>query len=296
MKPAEFEEKEYEGPLYHQLARSNRFWPPGQVLENYLGFDAALFVDDPFFWRLHHFRRAPRGFILNSFGWPSFPRKRLRRSRLPRFRVNCFVQAKRPVVGPRVPKRVSGLGSRRPFFRISIESDQQRTLEAAAVRLHGRALFTYAAPVFSRSQELFQHMLAGSMVENSTFPDVAQLAGQHAWYYNEPGAAGVANRSFEPLRMPPLEARVEELARVHQDSSEEGQSPSIALAELLRELQTVVGQVSEAGVEARAAYLFEEWREIAALQQFIDAPPALFAFLGVEAFAGYFNLQWLTVL
>lgn len=40
MKPAEFEEKEYEGPLYNQLERGNRLlWPPGQVLEGYLGFD-----------------------------------------------------------------------------------------------------------------------------------------------------------------------------------------------------------------------------------------------------------------
>lgn len=50
METVEFEEKEYESALYNQLASSNiHLWSPGQVLESYLGFDAALLVDDPFF-------------------------------------------------------------------------------------------------------------------------------------------------------------------------------------------------------------------------------------------------------
>src|SRR5690242_12323773 len=109
MKAAEFEEKEFEGALYRELARGNLFWPPGQVLESYLGFDAALFVDDPFFWHLHGIRRWPRGFSLYS-KWPHLPWNRLRRRRLPRFRVNCFIQAKRPLIGSRMPSRLAALG------------------------------------------------------------------------------------------------------------------------------------------------------------------------------------------
>jgi hypothetical protein len=36
MRPAEFEEKEYEFPLYRQLQQTDKeLWPPGQVLEDY---------------------------------------------------------------------------------------------------------------------------------------------------------------------------------------------------------------------------------------------------------------------
>jgi hypothetical protein len=43
MNPADFEEKEYEAPLYQQLERGDpRIWAPGQVLEHYLGFDRGL--------------------------------------------------------------------------------------------------------------------------------------------------------------------------------------------------------------------------------------------------------------
>ena len=148
MKAAEFEEKEYEGPLYNQLERGNRLlWSPGQVLEEYLGFDRAFMLEDSYLWRLHEIRRPYRGLSPYFSRWPFLPPERRHRNRLPRFRVNCFIQAKRSEFGKRLTKRLASLGERRPFFRFGIESDQQTTLEAAASRLRGKALFVYAAPV-----------------------------------------------------------------------------------------------------------------------------------------------------
>jgi hypothetical protein len=156
MKASEFEEKEYEVALYSQLQQSpSQLWSPGQVLESYLGFDAGLFLDDPLLWHLHGFRRALRGISPWHSLWPILRTKSWQRGRLPRFRFNCFIQAKRSFKGSRVPKKLSALGLTRPFFRFSIESDQQQTLEYAAKRLEHRALFTYAAPVFYKSGELF---------------------------------------------------------------------------------------------------------------------------------------------
>ena len=212
MNAAQFEEKEYETPLYSQLVGGGKnLWTPGQVLEHYLGFDAALSLDDPYLWHLHGFRNALRGFSPSRFRWPLLPRNRGLRSRLPRFRINCFIQAKRPQFGSRVPVKLVSLGPDRPFFKFSIDTDQQNTLEAAAKRFQGRALFSYAAPVFYQSRDLFRHTTAGSIVENSTFPDIGSLAGQHAWYYNRPGAVGIANRSFEYRQMPSLEDRIKGL-------------------------------------------------------------------------------------
>jgi len=66
-------------------------------------------------------------------------------------------------------------------------------------------------------------------------------------------------------------------------------------AELVRDLQALVAEIGDPGEQPRAAFLVEEWRGIRALAEQIDAPPALFSFLRVEAFCMYFNLMWLTI-
>lgn len=295
MKSAEFEEKEYESPLYSQLERGNSFlWQPGQVLETYLGFDAALFLSAPELWHLHGFRGRLRGLLADRFLWPYLPLK-YRSTRLPRFRLNCFIQAKRPEVGSRLNKRLSALGTRRPYFRFSTETDQQKALVAAAKRLRSRALFTYAAPVFHRSQELFKHMTLGSVVSNSTFPDVLSLETHKAWYYNQPGTTGLANPDFELLDLPSLEFRVEELVRENQNQNERDLTPSGALQELVRELQASLREDEQLLYQPRVAYLGEEWRRIETAAERMDAPPALFSFLAIEAFCGVFHLSWLTI-
>lgn len=292
MRPAEFEEKEYEFHLYDQLAAGNRnVWPPGQVLEGYLGFDCGLFVEDPYIWRLMG-RGIRRGLVPWFSMWRFIPRDA--RHRLPRFRVNCFIQAKRPEVGARITKRLRDLGNKQPVYRFSIDSDQQLVLEAAAEKLRGRALFAYAAAVFSTSRDLFRHATDGSMADNSTFPEVKALSSQHAWYYNEPGATGVVNRSFERRRMPSLQERLEALIGEHVNRTEEQQSPSDALSELFRSIHDVFEREGIAG-QARSAGLASEWRRIAIWTREFDMPPALASFLSISAFATYFNLSWLTI-
>jgi len=293
MKPAEFEEKEYEGALYNQLERGNRLlWPPGQVLEGYLGFDRIALLDDGYLWHVHGIRQPYRGIVPSRFRWPFLPRAL--KFRLPRFRANCFIQAKRPETGRR-PKKLAGLSTGKPCFRFSIASDQQSALEAAARRLRNRALFVYAAPVFSKSRELFAYTTRGTMVENSTFPDVLSLAGHKAWYYNEPGASGVVNQGYESLRLPGLDQQIASLLERQGDQSEASLSPSDALVQLRQELEVVVTQTAEVVDKARSAYLADEWRRIESFGESTEAPRALIAFLGIEAFALHFNLAWLTI-
>jgi hypothetical protein len=294
MRTAEFEEKEYEPALYNQLERWNRsLWQPGLVLESYLGFDAALFLSNPFLWELHGFSRRPRGLFAHRFRWPLWPAK-LPLTRLPRFRVNCFIQAKRPEFGSRLRKQLSALGTTRPYFRFAIEHDQQKALVAAANKLHKRALFTYAAPVFYRAQELFKHMTVGSIVQNSMFPDVLSLKNHSAWYYNKPGAIGIVNPDFELRELASLQDRIETLVRENSNQSERDVSPSVALEELLRELQASLTGNEELINDPRVAFLSEEWRRIRLAAEEIDAATALFSFLGIEAFCVVFNLIWLT--
>ena len=53
MAKTEFEEPEYEGPLYNQLLNGNlRIWTPGRVFERIIGIDSAVFASNSYFWSL----------------------------------------------------------------------------------------------------------------------------------------------------------------------------------------------------------------------------------------------------
>ena len=295
MRAAEFEEKEYEGPLCAQLGHGPLFWPPGQVLENYLGFDRGLFVTARYLWSVHGVRSPLRGVIPYDEYWPFLPHFARRRDRLPSFRLNCFIQVKRCHVGRRLPKVLAALGTNRPFFRIDIDDAQQATLDRAAAALAGRALFIYAAPVFGTARELFSLMMQGRLVENSTFPGVGALSGHRAWYYSEPGAVGLANPDYERIELPSLADRVRDLRR-ESGRTELGAAPSDQLASLSRAIRGAVqGAFETAEADPRAAYLAQDWQDIASYTERFEVPPAGRAFLEVMAFGHRYNLEWFTV-
>lgn len=293
MKTAQFEEREYESALYTQLALGDLQWPPGTVLEQYLGFDLGVFLTRDFLWRLHGMPRPLPGFSPYADLWPLLARQPKSRDRLPTFRLNCFIQAKRPRIGRRVSRKLSALGLVSPFFVFHTETEQQRCLEAAAAALHDRALFVYAAPVFSTSNELFSHRTLGDVAEHSTFPLARHLTGHGAWYYSQPGTSGVLNPDFTRAQFPPLG---EEIAMLRQrQSSAERETQSVNLRTLAGSLQTVVREHPEIRVTGRAASLAEEWRGIASFGQRVEAPPALVSYLQVDAFTRHFNLVWLVI-
>lgn len=101
--PAEFEEKEYEIPLYLELYDHVPLWSPGQVLEARLGVDAALRTESRLLWRRLGYAQPLRGFALNRAG------RRYTRSRpLPNFEANLLLQVKRPIELRRRPNGVNG--------------------------------------------------------------------------------------------------------------------------------------------------------------------------------------------
>ncbi len=77
----EFEEKSYEEPLNFELMlRGSLLFAPGQVLENKLGIDAALFSKNPVFWKFFNgsrwhfpFSAIHRpGVVIDSKWWNTF--------------------------------------------------------------------------------------------------------------------------------------------------------------------------------------------------------------------------------
>jgi hypothetical protein len=138
-----FEERQYEQPLNFELAWRGKIFPAGQVLENTIGIDAALFSRDPTFWRLWNtqrwwlsFRRLwKHGVRLKSELWEDAKNK-LDNVKFPKFKCNVFIQHKRPeyITSPR--GREFNFW-RQKYFRYDINTDQRDILSKLEQRSFG---------------------------------------------------------------------------------------------------------------------------------------------------------------
>jgi hypothetical protein len=213
--PAEFEERSYEAPLYNQLARGNPFvYTPGQVLENKVGFDRGLFFSQAALWQTLGYKSPLRGAAVAYYDWPYAWGPENPRAQLPKFRLNLFLQAKRPLYYKRRPRSLKSIdGMSGPLWGFPVKQHQQKLLEVLAQKTKGRAHVAYAAAVFHTNSDLFGHTKRRAIVQNSTFPSVGVLSGHEAWYYWTPGAIGTANPNPESIEERPLLGRVLDLAR-----------------------------------------------------------------------------------
>ena len=193
LKQCEFEEAEYRGPLFNQLQTTNLLWEPGQVFEQHIGIDHALFTTHAYLHSLHGYRTPLSGVVLSHYNWDYIWGKRLSRKRMPSFRLNVFIRAKRPQYGRYAPKALREQGLTSPYWRFEITPHQQVALERLQANLKKRAIVCYACPAFHKESLLHKWTVEPRLVENSTFPDAAVLAGHSAWNYSEPGTRGIAN-------------------------------------------------------------------------------------------------------
>jgi hypothetical protein len=209
MKPAEFEEREYETPLYNQLERGpSLVWAPGQVLEAQTGFDHSVFIAAQAVWEVLGYAGVPQGVVLSRMQWPWWWGPPRHRRSLPSFRLNLFIQAKRSYFGSRPPKAARQAGFRGTTWAFYIDNRQQTLLDVLAAKCGKRAVVTYAAPVFHCVQDLYRHTINGSLIQNSTFPTSLALSGHNAWYYQVAGATGFANPEPELIEEADLEDRL----------------------------------------------------------------------------------------
>lgn len=202
----QFKEKTYETYFQTELGRlTNVSFAPDQSDEGTLGFDGAFFLEMAILAR--HFPIMPRHLPLlagmtvsdiDSFG------RRLN-DRLPPFKLNLFVQYKRPEWLSR-SNAAEWPSWNEPYFRYSADKKQQGLLEKIAASAHGRAAVVYAAPAFWKATELFQLAQDGLIVERSNIAEVAQLSGHSRFSYKSAGNAGIGHSDPEPVESEPFEA------------------------------------------------------------------------------------------
>lgn len=258
LKTCEFEEAEYRGPLFNQLSTSSLLWEPGQVFENHIGIDHALFTTHTYLHELHGHHATLGGVVLSKYNWDYIWHMRRKKKKLPSFRLNVFIQAKRPQYGRYAPKILKGKGLKSPYWKFEVTPHQQVALEKLKQQLKERAIVCYACPVFHKEALLHKWTVEPKIVENSTFPSVAVLKGHSAWNFSEAGAIGVANIDPMPSEEPSFMKQISTL--VERNSQNSG-AVTEELQFLSQAVQFAMESVPDEASQLRARF-FEGAREL----------------------------------
>jgi hypothetical protein len=204
---AEFKEKTYESYFLAELARlTTILYSPDQTDEGVLGFDGSFMLPLPiarFAFPYMRYRRWRRLIGISATEIDNIGAKL--NSLLPQFRLNLFVQYKRPEWLHRSNSTEwSSWGN--PYFRYTIEAKQQGLLENISQVACGRAAVVYAAAAFKLKSELFTHAAVGTVVQNSNISSVDMLNGHDRFTYTMPGSYGIAHSEPEAIEGPSLDA------------------------------------------------------------------------------------------
>lgn len=239
---AEFEEKEFENPLYLELAKnSGLLWTPGLVFEFFFGIDACLHTDDSRIWDVLGFPYSVNGVILNdlSFGyvWRAYKKKRL----LPTFKNNLFIQAKRPELMKNRTANQKKEGLKTPYWRFHKRNHQQRSLNKLSKTIGHRGLVIYASPAFNTSKELYSAISSKTLVEKTNFTKVENLTNHKLWAYDSAGATGYGCsivRKYEDLDIQLLVQQLSENSNENEElgNSEEASNNLLKLAKIITEI------------------------------------------------------------
>ncbi len=287
MKPAEFEEKDYEGPLYTELLAGNhRIATPGQVFENAFGIDALMEADHPIFWDMFGYSNVPHGILLNHYRWGWVWRRYGGDRTLPTFQVNLLIQAKRPDYLSGKKSSLSRNGIKGSYWRFRIRAHQQVLLEQLERRLRNRALVVYAAPAFHELNLLYDHTKNQTIVENSSFVRPSRMVDHHLWNYDRAGSIGVATSEPEAIDDADFYSQLERTV-----SASESVDPKEALRLLEKEIGLVVSDNRENPIARYFQKLEEEvWSRA---EEVFRQPGALLPFLKISVFFSLLNTEWL---
>jgi len=202
---AEFKEKTFETAFVGELRLLTKvIYAPDQCDEALLGFDASAFAP----WELlppilpyMRYRRWSRLVGISSDEIREFGEEL--NSRLPKFRLNLFVQFKRPEFLTRSSASEWSYWERK-YFRYTVGEQQQQLLRKIVDVGAGRAAAVYAVPAFYKSDELFTHQLNDAIIDNTNILNAALLSGHSKCTFVEAGNFGVGHSDPEEIRSPSL--------------------------------------------------------------------------------------------
>ena len=199
---AEFEEKQYEQQMNVELLCKYDVYDlfaPGQCLENHLGFDVALYSCNRKFWSFFYKSLCRCKYLL--LGYPYIRPKNVKYLEelirkylgyIPEIKFNLFIQYKRPEYLARANSS-EWKSWRRPYYRYSIDPDQQQLLERLAQNVdRDSALVIYASPAFHTQREFWENVKKRTIVDNSNYCEAINLSGHKKYTYVKGGTIGKA--------------------------------------------------------------------------------------------------------
>lgn len=177
-------------------ARASIIYSPGQVFENIVGIDAALFSKNPDFWKLWDkklwwqlfFQPYRRGIVIERKWWDQL-KQGLDDERFPKFKFNVFIQHKRPEFIS------TSRGSEykdwnQPYFRYDLDPNQQNNLYRLEQKVSSQGIVVYGCPAFWQFRELWFFVASGSLVDNSNFARPYDLNGHQRYTFVGSGKNG----------------------------------------------------------------------------------------------------------
>ena len=164
----EFEEKQFETALNHALAaKYDLIYAAGQVLENKLGFDAAIFTSNPNFWPLFPTKAPSAGVELKQEWWSGMSAAI---EYFPRIKFNVFIQHKRPTLYKK-PSLPEWAHWQREFYKYNLTIHQQQTLEGLAQNVNNSGLVIYASPAFHKTAALWKAINNDTLIGETNFAE-----------------------------------------------------------------------------------------------------------------------------
>jgi len=176
----QFEEKQFEQYLNYALAkRRNWFYSPGQVMEFTLGFDSAVYVENPMFWENFYPKRTsfPVGVKIDMKWWRKLDNSL---NHFPQFKVNTFIQHKRPEYMTST-RGEAGKYWKQAYFRYRLTKHQQKALEFLEKQIKNKGVVAYASPAFYTLTELWHSLQKGTIIQDTNFVQPSKLS-RHATY------------------------------------------------------------------------------------------------------------------
>ncbi len=297
MSIAEFEEKEFEGPLNGQLGLGGPLWSPGQVLENLVGFDVAMLTTDAVFWAARGFLVPPQGAVGLPAWWPWALNCRAWHLRHPPpFKMNVFLQHKRPEYLSR-SSAAEWATWNTAYFRFWITHHQQVALDACASALGQNGLVAYASPAFHTRVDLFGHIADRTLVANTHFAPAIKLNRHTRYTYVDATTSGLAHS--EPSRVEPLiilnGGGIGEEPPEEPPGGGDGHPPEQLLSDARRAAQAAIA-VSPDLVGSEPLFAAAVDRAVSILESSgVDITEPLLDFINPAMFSAMSGVRWLVL-
>lgn len=200
-KIAGFSEKTYEHYFNAELARVTKIsFSPGQIDEEWLGFDAAFDLDPHLLFGMFHFSRFTRHRPFLGIDKVELDKFAGHLSKhLPNFKFNLFIQYKL-AEQLRTANASEWKHWKQPYFRYELTKHQQKALEELVSVGDGRCACIYAAFASVDAEDLFAAVEpTDNVIRNSNIVEAQKLKGHGRYSFLAAGNGGMAHSEPEAI-------------------------------------------------------------------------------------------------